>query len=168
MAPIQCAVCYETFHFPYTTRCGHAFCDDCLRQWTAGCGHRSCPICRARIDQVEDEPRLAHPNLDRYLVLEYVLSFEKSFYYLVSLAILVLFLASDSQRSIFEFVQDISVAMAALGATVYVLMQLCAAVDFTVVACCVGFIAQVVWYRTIYPLVSKVYQVKPFVWSRSL
>ncbi|ETV77944.1 hypothetical protein H257_08184 [Aphanomyces astaci] len=71
---VECAICYDTFYFPFVTSCGHAFCHQCLTDWTSG--HRqstSCPLCRSPIPRVDGEPRHASLHVERYLMLEVVI-----------------------------------------------------------------------------------------------
>ncbi len=48
-AALKCAICYEHFQDPRTLPCHHAFCLDCLRDWTGLNTNQTrlvCPTCR--------------------------------------------------------------------------------------------------------------------------
>ncbi|XP_064414404.1 E3 ubiquitin-protein ligase TRIM39-like [Latimeria chalumnae] len=44
---MTCCVCQELFKDPVTLRCGHNFCQECVREYWKEKTSQSCPICRA-------------------------------------------------------------------------------------------------------------------------
>ena len=61
---LQCSVCSELLVFASTVRCGHSFCEACIREWieTKGAARADCPMCRAPVHE-------HHPNqaVDAYI-----------------------------------------------------------------------------------------------------
>jgi hypothetical protein len=44
MQPIECPICYESFHVYYKLKCQHCYCENCLDQWMDV--NDKCPYCR--------------------------------------------------------------------------------------------------------------------------
>lgn len=51
---LKCSVCLGIFDTPQRTRCGHVFCDHCIRGWLAQ--QPACPECRAPVTEEELVP----------------------------------------------------------------------------------------------------------------
>ncbi|ODV77043.1 uncharacterized protein CANTADRAFT_23876 [Suhomyces tanzawaensis NRRL Y-17324] len=45
---IECSICSETMHVPFTTECGHSFCYECITSWFLN--KLNCPSCRHEIE----------------------------------------------------------------------------------------------------------------------
>jgi hypothetical protein len=43
----ECPICQDAFADPVALPCGHAFCEDCAREWLGR--ERTCPLCRAEV-----------------------------------------------------------------------------------------------------------------------
>ena len=50
---MSCAICFDNTKDPFTTSCGHIFCNKCIMTWVSQ--HNRCPLCRKKIlDPVND------------------------------------------------------------------------------------------------------------------
>ena len=51
-----CPICTDTVIEPITVKCGHTFCDDCLRALSSHNGHTNgkCPVCNKAIGDIKD------------------------------------------------------------------------------------------------------------------
>lgn len=56
----ECLICWDTFSSARRLTCGHCFHSSCLRQWLEQ--DASCPICRCRLNQEEEDQEEAAPN----------------------------------------------------------------------------------------------------------
>ncbi|KAK9721089.1 hypothetical protein K7432_003694 [Basidiobolus ranarum] len=63
----ECQICYQIFHDPVTTECGHTFCYSCLLRT---CDHRdSCPMCRHRLIYNKVSQSVINNSLNRLVSL---------------------------------------------------------------------------------------------------
>uniref|UniRef100_A0A7S0M3H0 RING-type domain-containing protein n=1 Tax=Cryptomonas curvata TaxID=233186 RepID=A0A7S0M3H0_9CRYP len=46
---MECVVCLEPIKQPSSTKCGHIFCDGCIRKWLEA-SKRLCPACRKPVN----------------------------------------------------------------------------------------------------------------------
>ena len=63
---VTCKICHRLLYEPYSLACGHTYCYSCLSQWLVDSRKKTCPDCRAHVNQ---QPT---PS---YLVRELVLVF---------------------------------------------------------------------------------------------
>lgn len=47
---VECSICKEIMHLPFTIKCGHTFCYDCLCLWFEN--KTNCPTCRSKTECV--------------------------------------------------------------------------------------------------------------------
>jgi len=71
---MKCAICYHRYLYPITTRCGHSFCQNCLRR-SMDTSLR-CPQCRAQIAwPFEDGPSDHHDPVKHWSFNHHLASF---------------------------------------------------------------------------------------------
>lgn len=48
---VTCKICHRLLYEPYSLSCGHTYCYSCLSQWLVDTHKKTCPDCRAKVEQ---------------------------------------------------------------------------------------------------------------------